>query len=176
MKLIITGRHVEVSKTIQQYIRKRFGKWATFLESDAEVHVIVSVEGYRHQVEVTAKGGRYSVNAKQITKDMYSAIDLIAEKIGHQLVRQHEKNVRKTGGVTGRKLLAAGEKSPGEKPAAGRIADIEPVSGKPMTREEAVLQLQGSKQPFMVFEDVESGQLQVLVRKRDGNFKLIVRD
>jgi putative sigma-54 modulation protein len=168
---------MEVTKGISQYIRKRFGKLATFLGQDSEVHVILKVEGYRHQAEVTAQSGPYAIAAKQITKDMYSTIDLLAEKAGQQLARQHDRMARKSG-VS--EMLP--DKEPvrpalrREAPAAGRIVEVEPSAGKPMTQEEAALQMASSRQAFMVFEDVHSGQLNVLVRRKDGNFKLIVKD
>jgi putative sigma-54 modulation protein len=177
LKLIITGRQMEITKGIQQYIRKRFGKWATFLAADAEVHVILRVEGYRHQAEVTAKSGPYTVAAKQITKDMYSAIDLLVEKVGQQLARQHDKLLKKAG--IGLSLKAASEapvRLRRDAALVGRIVETEPWSGKPMTPEEAVLQMKGSRQAFMVFEDVHSGDLNVLIRRSDGNYKLIVKD
>ena len=177
MKLTITGRQMEVTKGMSQYIRKRFGKMATFLGPDSEVHVILKVEGYRHQGEVTAKSGPYAVAAKQITKDMYSTIDLLAEKAGQQLSRQHDRLARKSGAA---ETFMASEPLPAttkrEAPKAGRIVEVEPASGKPMTQEEAALQMASSRQVFMVFEDVHSGQLNVLVRRKDGNFKLIVKD
>jgi putative sigma-54 modulation protein len=177
LKLIITGRQMEVTKGMSQYIRKRFGKMATFLGPNSEVHVILKVEGYRHQAEVTAKSGPYAVAAKQITKDMYSTIDLLVEKAGQQLSRQHDRLARKSGvaeALPAKAPLAAAPRR--EAPALGRIVEVEPAAGKPMTQEEAALQMAGSRLSFMVFEDAHSGQLNVLVRRKDGNFKLIVKD
>jgi putative sigma-54 modulation protein len=177
LKLIITGRQMEVTKGISQYIRKRFGKLATFVGADAEVHVILKVEGYRHQAEVTAQSGPYAVAAKQITKDMYSTIDLLAEKAGQQLARQHDRLARKSGVsevFTAKEISRPAAKR--EAPVAGRIVEVEPSAGKPMTQEEAALQMSSSRLAFMVFEDVHSGDLNVLVRRKDGNFKLITKD
>jgi putative sigma-54 modulation protein len=176
LKLIITGRQMEITKGIQQYIRKRFAKCSTFLGADAEVHVILKVEGYRHMAEVTTKHGPYTVAARQITKDMYSTIDLLVEKVTQQLTRQHDKLQKKNG--VGLRMRAASEGSANlrREPAAGLIVETEAVTGKPMTTEEAALQMKGTRLPFMVFEEVHSGQLQVLVRRTDGNFKLIVKE
>jgi putative sigma-54 modulation protein len=176
LKLIITGRQMEVTKGMSQYIRKRFGKMATFLGSDSEVHVILRVEGYRHQAEVTAKSGPYAVAAKQITKDMYSTIDLLVEKAGQQLARQHDRLARKSGAVEAPVKEPQRPAPRREAPAAGRVVEVESAAGKPMTREEAALQMAGGRQAFMVFEDVHSGELNVLVRRKDGNFKLIVKE
>jgi len=178
LKLTITGRHTAVGKEVTQYIRKRFSKWSQFLPPDMEVHVTVTVEGYRHQVEVSAHSGRYTLNGRQTTKDVFSAVDLLAEKMWRQISRQREKHqITKTGVLSPKKLEATvSERVPAEKRPPARILQVERYSGKPMTREEAVLQLQNSNQPFLVFQDDQSGQMNVLVRRKDGNFKLIIRE
>jgi len=177
LKLSITGRHTEISKELKAYLRKRFEKWSLFLPAEASVRVILTVEGYRHQAEVVASHKRYTVTGKQTSKDMFSAVDLLAEKVGSQLARQHEKFLEGKGG-NGERPRRSGrrtERVRGEA-ATGRITAVEPVGGKPMTREEAALELQALRQPFLVFEEAESGEVAVLVRRKDGNFTLIVKD
>ena len=175
MELTITGRHFAVSKELQQYIRKRFGKWSTLLAPATEVHVVLTVENYRNIAEVVAKDRRYSLTGKQTSKDMFAAIDLLAEKIGRQLTRQHEKSLpKKAGSATPRKPAARPERLVRE--TTGRILTVEEPAGKPMTRDGAAMEFTGSRQSFFVFEDVETGQLAVLVRRKDGNFTLIAKD
>lgn len=177
MKLSITGRHTEIDNKLRAYLRKRFEKWSPFLPPETEVRVILTVEGYRHQVEVVASYKHATVTGRQVSKDMYSAVDLLAEKVGRQLVRQHEKQLAGQAGGGGRsRALRSAERGRGEPPEAGRIVAVEPVGGKPMTREEAALELQALRQPFLVFEEADSGQVAVLVRRKDGNFTLIVKD
>lgn len=175
MKLNITGRHIEITKAFNQYVRKRFKKWSTFLGPEALVHVILSVEGYRHQVEVTAKDGPYLANGKQITKDMYQSVDLLAEKIGRQLMRQHERlTTTKNQRPRGRKPpLPVKVKDTPDRPLE---IEEEPLGGKPMTAEEAALQLQTLRSDYLVFEDIETGQLAVIQKSRSGRFKLITKD
>jgi putative sigma-54 modulation protein len=178
VKITITGRHMEVTKPFSQYVKKRLQKWSAFLGADAVVHVVASVEGYRQHVEVTANDGSYAVTAKQTTKDLYQSVDLLAEKIGRQIKRQHEQLRR---GKTQRRRRApvpdlSAPVAP-EAPAAKRPRImVAPVSGKPMTQEEAALQLATLRTPYLVFEDAETGQLAVLAKNPDGSFKLITKD
>lgn len=182
MKITITGRHMEITKPFNQYVRKRLKKWSAFLGPDAVVHVVASVEGYRQQVEVTASDGTYEVTAKQTTKDMYQSVDLLAEKIGRQIKRQHEQLRR---GKTQRRRRVPNPDRAGmplaelaPEPAAAKRPRIEvtPVTGKPMTQEEAALQLSALRNPYLVFEDADTGQLAVMVKNADGSFKLIIKD
>ncbi|MCK5242631.1 ribosome-associated translation inhibitor RaiA [bacterium] len=176
MKLIITGRRLEITKAFSQYVRKRFKKWSTFLGPNAAVHVTLEVEGYRHQVEAVAKDGPYSVTGKQTTKDMYQSVDLLSEKIGRQLMRQHEKltNVKSTS----RARTATSPQREKIRMPAGQapVIDVETIAGKPMTQEEAVLQLLSRRKSFLVFEDAENGQLAVLEKQKDGSFRLFVKE
>jgi putative sigma-54 modulation protein len=107
---------------------------------------------------------------------MRSSIDLLAEKIYQQLSRQHGRLLQKPGlePRTVRELRPERPTRPETQP--GQIAEVESWSGKPMTREEAALELAGSRQAFMVFEDAETGQLAVLTRRKDGDFKLILKE
>jgi putative sigma-54 modulation protein len=175
LKLIITGRHTEVDKRTLQYIRKRFQKWTTFLKSETEVRVIVTHERYRYRVEVMANTGPYPFTGTQTTKDIFSAVDLLAEKIQRQLVRQHEKyGLKSTGRVRTARTL---ELEPEPEPSSlEHEVTIEPISGKPMSREEAVLQLAQSKKEFLVFIDVDRDEVAVLVRRKDNHFSLMVRE
>jgi putative sigma-54 modulation protein len=176
LELTITGRHYEVGKGLKQYIRKRFGKWSNFLAPEAEVNVILTVEKYRNIAEVIATDKRYSVTGKQTSKDMFSAIDLLAEKLGQQLARRHEKLTGKGENATPRKPSVRADRLGREAVPTGRIVEAQELEGKPMTREEAALEFKGSRQPFFVFEDVETGQIAVLTRRKDGNFTIISKE
>lgn len=176
MKLIITGRHLEITKAFSQYVRKRFKKWSAFLGPNAAVHVTLAVEGYRHQVEATAKDGPYSVTGKQTTKDMYQSVDLLSDKIGRQLMRQHEKLTSVKGASRIRPATSLSRGKASVPVGKELVIDVEPIVGKPMTQEEAALQLQSSRKPYLIFEDVESGQLAVLEKQKDGSFKLFVKE
>ncbi|MBN1596027.1 ribosome-associated translation inhibitor RaiA [candidate division FCPU426 bacterium] len=175
MKLLITGRRVEVSKAFAQYVRKRFKKWGAFLEPNASVHVTISVEGYRHEVEVTAKAGPYSVAGRQTTKDMYQSVDLLAEKIGRQLMKQHAKLTSvKSVSLRTRKTVVDTKADTAR--GKGLVVETVALTAKPMTQEEAAMQLQGSRKPYLVFEDAETGQLAVIERQKDGTFTLTVKE
>lgn len=177
MKITITGRHMEVTKPFSQYVKKRLQKWSAFLGTDAVVHVVASVEGYRQQVEVTANDGPYTVAAKQTTKDLYQSMDLLAEKIGRQIKRQHEQLRRSKVMRRGKGLPRRGAPPVEPAPDAPRPRImVAPVTGKPMTQEEAALQLAALRAPFLVFEDADTGQLAVLVKNPDGSFKLVNKD
>ncbi len=176
MKLTITGRNIEITRAHRTYIRKRFEKWNTFLNSVTMVHVILSVEGYRHTAEVTSKDKHYSINAKTTTKDMYQSIDLLAEKITHQLTKQHDKLINKDAASRSREKRSLTTSAGGPREAAHPSLIVDYFTGKPMSIEEALLQLQNSRKPFLVFEDAENGQLAVLSKEKNNKIKLTIKE
>mgnify|MGYP006289432523 CR=1 FL=1 len=175
MKLSITGRHTDVTPRLKQYIRKRLGKWKTFLGPAAEVRVTLTAEGYRRTAEVSIVEGRNRFNGRQTTKEMFSSIDLLSEKVGRQLLRRHEILAAQRGpgaAAVTRPSVREGKREQ----ERGHITEITRVAGKPMTREEAALQLGTLRKAFLVFEDADTGRLAVLTKRRDGNYQLIVND
>ena len=87
----VTFRHVEPTDAIRQYAEKKFAHAGKLIKRPCTAHLILTVDKYRHHGEVTVKSGRISVTAVEETKDIYSVIDLLADKVGRQLTKHLEK-------------------------------------------------------------------------------------
>ena len=83
--LTMTFRHVEPSDAIRQYAERKLEHIGARLKRSCSIHLILTVDKYRHCGEVTVKCGRFSITAKDETKDLYAVIDLLAAKVGRQL-------------------------------------------------------------------------------------------
>lgn len=83
--LTVTFRHVEPSDAIRRYAERKLEHIGSRLKRSCSIHLILTVDKYRHQGEVTVKCGRFSVTAQDETKDLYAVIDRLADKIGRQL-------------------------------------------------------------------------------------------
>jgi ribosomal subunit interface protein len=81
----VTFRHVEPSAAIRAYAERKFAHLAKFLKRTCEAHLILTIDKYRQHGEVTIKSGHLTVTAQEETKDLYSVIDLLADKVGRQL-------------------------------------------------------------------------------------------
>jgi ribosomal subunit interface protein len=81
----VTFRHVEPSAAIRAYAERKFAHLAKFLKRTCEAHLIFTIDKYRQHGEVTIKSGHLTVTAQEETKDLYSVIDLLADKVGRQL-------------------------------------------------------------------------------------------
>jgi ribosomal subunit interface protein len=91
-EVTVTFRHVEPTEAIRQYGERKLAHVAQALMRPCSVHLILSVDKYRQCGEVTVKSGRLAVvAAQQETKDLYSVIDLLADKVQRQLKKHLEK-------------------------------------------------------------------------------------
>jgi putative sigma-54 modulation protein len=84
MKVIFTGRHVEVSDSLRALAQERFTKMTTYLDDIIDVHVIFSVEKHRHQAEITLKTRRGEFIACAETDDMYASLSQALDKLEAQ--------------------------------------------------------------------------------------------
>jgi len=118
--VIVTFRRVEPSVAIRAYAERKFSHMARFLKRACEAHLILTIDKYRQHGEVTLKSGHLAVTAQEETKDLYSVIDLLADKVGRQ-VKSHlgkAKGKRLRAPSTGEVLSSAEERMPGVSPKA----------------------------------------------------------
>ncbi|MEW6571720.1 MAG: ribosome-associated translation inhibitor RaiA [Nitrospirota bacterium] len=170
MNIIVTGRHIEITPALKNYAEKKIKRINRYLSNIAEAVVTITIEKYRHKVEVLLKVNGVLVQAEGITGDVYSSIDEVAEKLQRQIKKYKEKLVshRNPEGKVGSlvtEIPTAAE--------AGRIIKNKRFELKPMSPDEAVMQMELLDKDFFVFTNDNSGHINVLYRRKDGNFGLI---
>ena len=177
MNVEITGRHIEITPAIQNYVLNRLRKFTRIFGDQITFHVIIDVEKQRHTAEILLKSKLLDLTGKGQTADMYSSIIRAIEKLERQALKQKSKIIETKRQRAKAQSLAV-KSGVGEKTAAvasGRHNGIqeEEAHKKPMAVEEAVLELGQSGYPFVVFRNVESGAVNVLYRRKDGSLGLI---
>ncbi len=171
MKVDYTGRQIEVTRAIRKFTEAHLQKIRKILGEMIEVHVILTVEKYRHIAEINLKSRTFKINSVKETPDMYASIDSVLEKIERQALKHKGKKIdkkRKTQAVAGNGVTAAAAGSDTPKLIRARS-----FAAKPMTVDEAVLEVRSSNSEFIVFRNSESERISVVYRRRDGNFGLI---
>jgi putative sigma-54 modulation protein len=176
MNVEITGRHLVVTPALRTYVLRRLRKFSKIFGDDLSCHVIIDVAKTRHTAEILMKSKILTVAGRGETADMYASILRAVEKLEKQALKHKGKIIE-----TKRQRARAG--SVAEKAGTGaatrrpvrRSSGIEEEQArkKPMAVEEAVLELGQSKYPFVVFRNVDSGDVNVLYRKKDGSLGLI---
>jgi len=169
MNIIVTGRHLEVTPALKSYVEKKVQRFDRYLSNISEAIVTLGVEKYRHKAEVLLKVNGVLIQAEGITGDVYASIDEVAEKLERQIKKYKEKLVshRKS---EGKAAAAAEVPVPAE---VGRIIKNKRFELKPMSPDEAVMQMELLDKDFFVFTNDNSGSINVIYRRKDGNFGLI---
>jgi putative sigma-54 modulation protein len=173
MQTSVTFKNLDPSDHLKSYVTEKLNRFDKLLDNPAEAGVVLLVEKHRHIAEVNITGDRMSINGKEETGDMYSAIDMVLDKLEKQLKRGKQK-------IRERRAMAKGQtRTIREEPVhraeedAAREIKIETLEVKPMDIEEAVLQMDLNDQGFLVFTNARSLQINVLYRRKDGHYGLI---
>jgi putative sigma-54 modulation protein len=176
MKISVTFRRVDPSDHIRQYAEDKFIRLDKYLDSAAEVYIVLSVEKFRHTVDVSLSTNGLHIKAMEETEDMYSAIDMVLDKIERQIQRQmaKRKDRRSTENIKtlSFKMNVLDMESLGQGQDLAVIKTTR-IQAKPMDVEEAVMQLDLMKNDFLVFTNAQSKAVNVLYRRKDGQLGII---
>ncbi len=170
-----TGRHVEVSPGIRKHVADHFEKLDhIFNGTEPSVHVIITVEKNRHTGELVVHWRDHTLTAKEVNADMYLALTRAIEKVEKQALKLKKKIIDRKQGA--RRTSAVAPTPDGQleaTPRPPRIVNARRYAVKPMTAEEAALQLSSEPDQFLVFRDADTQRVGVLYKRSDGNFGLI---
>ena len=170
MKIKIAGRHTGASPALRDYVIEKTEALERYFDRIVSVDVVLSVEKERQIADFHAHlTNRKRINAREESTDMYASIDKAIDRLKRQLVKFKDQlhGVKERSGINVRGAEAEDEI------ANRRIIRSEAYFQKPMTAEEAALQLEAIDKEFLVFIDVEADQIAIIYRRRDGNLGLI---
>ena len=175
MDITVTFRHTEPIESLKAYAEEKVSKIKKYLDSPSEAHIVLTVEKFRHQADVTLNANGTRIKGFEETGDMYSAIDQVMDKIEKQLKR-HLSKIRSR-----RSENTKDEDRPVDEEAdeatvlgqEGNVIEVEKMIAKPMDPEEAAMQLDLSKQDFLVFRNAKSLEINVIYKRGNGNLGLI---
>lgn len=175
MKIIFKGKHIEVTDAMRNYIEKRLNKIERHFDHILEVIVTLSVEKNRQIVEATLQASRALIRAEEETDDMYASIDKVADKLERQIQKYKEKYLQKTHPCSERKrLVNEGVNVEDSEPdKIVKIVRTKRFAIKPMSVEEAAMQMDLLGHNFFVFANDNTNKVNVLYKRKDGNFGLI---
>ena len=109
-EVTVTFRHIEPTEAIRAYAVRKLSHPAKLLKRPCQIHLILTVDKYRHRGEVTLKSGYLAVVAEEETKDLYSVIDLLADKVERQLKNHRGKSsAKKLRAPSAGELLSSGQ-------------------------------------------------------------------
>jgi len=168
MKIKIAGRHTDASPALRDYVIEKTEALERFFDRIISVDVVLSVEKERQIADFHAHlTNRKLITAREESTDMYASIDKAIDRMKRQLVKFKDQlhDVRVANNVPGT------EES--EEVKERQIIRSEAYFPKPMTAEEAALQLEAIEKDFLVFVDADTDLVSIIYRRNDGNFGLI---
>ena len=179
MQVNITFRHLEPTEALKSHVRGRVEHVQRYFDRPTEAHAVLHVENLHHHAEITLKAGRFLLRGSAKSEDMYASIDAAADKIERQLKKHKEKlHSHKTNGhgvewkpVEVRHDVLDIIENP-DRPSH-RVVRSTQFQAKPMTLDEALLQLDLLDSSFYVFQNAKDGAINVVFRRDDGNYGLV---
>lgn len=174
MKFQIRGKNIQLSEALKEYVAKRLGKLDKFIDGNPEAVVTLSVIKDRHRVEVTMPINGYILRGEEESNDMYAAIDLVEEKLEKQVSKYRTRLFKRNKGQSIRGA-AAGTEAPAsyEEEREPEIVRTKRFAIKPMPLEEAVIQMNLLGHNFYVFLNAATEEINVIYKRKDGNYGLI---
>jgi putative sigma-54 modulation protein len=174
MQIEYTGRQTEVSKEIRLLAERKLRKLARLLPRITHVHVVLAAGKHRQLAEVTVQSAHLTLTAAEESADMAASLSTVMDKLARQAERRVGRlRQRKRRTPTRGAALAAGESSREAPDGQRRVIRSRRFVAKPMTVEEAALEVEASGDGLLVFRDAATKRMSVLFRRKDGNLGLI---
>jgi putative sigma-54 modulation protein len=178
MQVNITFRNMFATEALRNHVQDKLSKVVDkYLDKVTEAHVTLSLERYLHQADVNLHAGHFHVRGKEKSEDMYASIDTAIDKIERQLKKHKERlknhrpaHVHQAGPVRVRYEVFSAKEDDGLSPELIRRDEF---LAKPMSVEEALMQMDLLNNDFLVFTRPDSAEVNVIYRRKDGNFGLI---
>ena len=185
LHVIVQGKHLDVTPALREYAEEKVGKISRYFDQVQEAQVVLSVErrdgmGKAQVVEVTVWGDGLVLRGEEASQDMYASIDLVFDKLRKQIEKYRSKLIERRRISESRRkdrlaeAIRAEQRRPDIDPEAETaIVRTKRFAMKPMTADDAVMQLELLGHDFFVFRNSETMEVNVVYCRDDGKYGLI---
>ena len=176
MQITTTFRHLEPSDALKSYAEEKLERIKKYIDEPMVAQVFMNVEKIRHYADVTLTAKGITIKASEETNDMYAAIDAVVDKIERQLrrykerIKDHKPAPESRERQVKKSVVEAESIEQRQTPVVIRSKTF---SIKPMSVEEAVMQMDLLHKDFLIFTDAATDNLNVIYRRKDGDYGLI---
>ncbi len=175
MNISFTFKNFEPSDHLKGYANKRFEKVAKYVsDAEADLQVNLLVDKYRHKADVIFNSEGIHISAYEDSEDMYSTVDMVLDKLEAQLRKIREKQKSKAKKARGNKvmtnIISFEDLAPRDTP---KIVGTDEYVPKPMSLDEAAMQLDALDNEFLVFLNAETEGVNVIYKRKNGDYGLI---
>ncbi len=172
MKFTIYGKNMHVSEGLKETLKKKFEKFDRLFSQETEVYATFSKEKNFQMLEITIPVGKTILRAEEQSEDMVTAIEQVVDKLERQL-RKHKTKLQKRNQEGSIRFNLDNLEDPGEETFQAKVVRTKKFPVKPMTVDEATLQMELIGHDFFVFLNGETDDVNVVYLRKDGNYGLI---
>jgi len=174
MLIKVRGEKVKITPAINSYIEEKIGKLNKYFENPELIsaNVLVKIRGIEQIVEVTIPIKNVILRAEERCKDLYATIDLVIDKLEGQ-IRKNKTKIKKQKNHSNLHEFNLDFDLLKEEEIKNKIVKEKVIMTKPMSREEAILQMELLGHDFFVFKDDVTLEINVLYKRIDGNYGII---
>ena len=171
MKFNIHGKKLEVTDSIKSYIEEKLGRLDKYFEDPDNITttVVIKLRGKEQVVEATINANKYVLRGEESHNDLYAAIDKVSDIIERQ-IRKNKTRIKKRHKEIPTAFVLDFEV---EEENKNEIVKRKVVEGKPMSEEEAILQMELVSHDFFAFKNADTGNIEILYKRKDGNYGVL---
>jgi putative sigma-54 modulation protein len=172
MKVIITSKNMNASDHLKDTIESKFQKLGKYFSSDINANVTLSLEKGRQKIEATINAKGTIFRAEDTANDVYSGVDRVVDKLSAQMSKFKTKLQKKH--KDNRTIIFADVPDyPDEDDADMTLVRRKKFDLLPMSVDEAILQMELLEHSFFVFLNMETDNVSVVYKRKDGNYGLL---
>lgn len=172
MRVIVLAKNMKLTPALKEAVERKLSKLDKYFSPDVEAKATLSVQKGKHKIEVTIPFNGVILRCEESTEDMYKSLDLVEDKLERQIRKQKTRMSRRNNGSL--KFAALNDNNTEEfEEEDGSLVKVKKFGVKPMNSEEAILQMDLLGHNFFVYQDSESSKVNVVYRRKDGNYGLL---
>ena len=172
MKYIIRSAKMENTDAIKEYIENKLARLDKYFQdsNEIEANVLTKVNGKKQTIEVTIPTKHFTLRNEETNEDLYAAVDKIVDKLERQIRKNKEKINKKVNKtlINDFEYDLIDELSEEEK-----VVKRKKVELKPIDEEEAIIQMEMLGHSFFVYKDVDTNEVCILYKRKNGNYGII---
>lgn len=178
MNITLRGDKIKITDAMQEYADEKLERLNKYLDDSDNVkaNIVVKVQNYKQKVEVTIPLKSFILRAEEVQDDFYSAIDIVVDKIERQIRKNKTKLQSKKIRNSKEIVFDYIEDYKDEEEEKGSIVKRKKIEVKPMSEEEAIIQMELLGHQFYLFKDAETLKPALVYKRNDGCYGIIESD
>lgn len=172
MKFNIHGKKIDVTESIKSYIEEKIGRLDKYFENPDNVTAtaLIKLRGKDQVVEVTINANKFILRGEESHKDLYASIDKVSDKIERQIRKNKTRLKKKIVKDVSRDFVLDFEE---QEENDNIIVKRKVIENKPMSEEEAILQMELLGHEFFAYKNEETKEVNILYRRKDGDYGVL---